>query len=277
MRDVALMPEKSQFSTPEIRKTRHALVVDDMPVMAKILGRALDEMGISFDHVLNGEEALEAFEAGLYDMVFMDIMMPRMGGVEATKRLRALEKKAGKSPMPIIAVTTKMSGPENTVYMDAGMTDCIKKPVDRVSLEVMVNRHLTGEDADVEVASGYEDVADEMEYVNWDTFREYGELLKGGMIGLIEDYLAAAPNLMDELSDAIAAGDCARVHMFASHFKSASVTFGAEKVAHLAAKIEIRSGKDRLEGLNQLYFDLHIAFEHPKLALTKKLIILKNF
>ncbi len=277
MRDVALMPEESQSSSPKNQEARHALVVDDMPVMAKILGRALDEMGITYDHVMNGKEALKAFEAGCYDMVFMDIMMPKMGGVEATKRLRAMEKKAGKAPLPIIAVTTKMSGPENSVYMDAGMTDCIKKPVDRVSLEVMVNRHLTGEDADVEIAGGYEDVSDEMEYVNWDTFREYGELLKGGMIGLIEDYLAAAPSLLDELSDAIEAGDCARVHMFASQFKSASVTFGAEKVAHLAAKVEIRSGKERLEGLNQLYFDLHIAYEHTKLALAKKLIILKNF
>ncbi len=268
MRDTALMPEKAELSTPEIQEARHALVVDDMPVMAKILGRALDEMGVSYDHVMNGEEALEAFNTGRYDMVFMDIMMPKMGGVEATKRLRAMEKKAGKSPLPIIAVTTKMSGPENSVYMDAGMTDCIKKPVDRVSLEVMVNRHLTGEDADVEITGGYEDVSDEMEYVNWDTFREYGELLKGGMIGLIEDYLVAAPSLLDELSDAIEAGDCARTHMFASHFKSASVTFGAEKVAHIAAKLEIRSGKDRLEGLNQLFFVFHIDLDHTFQALS---------
>ncbi|SDE12957.1 response regulator [Kordiimonas lacus] len=277
MRDAALMSEEGHLSRQGPSAPLHALVVDDMPVMAKILGRTLDEMGITYDHVCNGAEALEAFEPGRFDMVFMDIMMPKMGGVEAARRLRALEQKAGKAPLPIIAVTTKMSGPENAVYMDAGMTDCIKKPVDRVSLEVMVKRHLTGEDADIEISDEYEDVSDEMEFVNWDTFREYGELLKGGMIGLIEDYLIAAPSLMEELSNAIEAKDCARVHMYASHFKSASVTFGAEKVAHLAAKIEIRSSKDRTEGLNQLYFDLHIAYEHTRQALSKKLIILKNF
>jgi|GEM_PF-1573878 len=277
MRDTALMPEKSRSSSQEASVTRHALVVDDMPVMAKILGRALDEMGITYDHVLNGEEAVNAFEEGRYDMVFMDIMMPKMNGVEATRRLRALEAKTGCPPLPIIAVTTKMSGPENSTYLDAGMTDCIKKPVDRVSLEVLVKRHLTGEEADVDISDQYDDIHDEMEVVNWDTFREYGVLLKEGMIGLIEDYLIAAPSLMEEMNDAIEAGDCARVHMFASQFKSASVTFGAEKVAHLAAKIEIRSGKDSAEGLNELYFDLHIAFEHTRQALQKKLIILKNF
>ncbi|NVJ71360.1 MAG: response regulator [Alphaproteobacteria bacterium] len=277
MRNAAHVMEPGQNGFQPSLAAKHALIVDDMPVMMKILGRALSEMGITFDHVENGSLALEALGEGThYDMIFMDIMMPVMDGVEATKRIRALEKEAGREAIPIFAVTTKMSGPENATYMKVGMTDCIKKPVDRVSVEVMLGRHLTGEEPSV-VAEDEENIFMEtMEAVNWDTFREYNSVLKSGMVGLIEDYLIAAPSLLEEMGKAVQARQCSRVYMFANQFKSASVTFGAEKVAHLAAKLEICAGKEDEDRMDSLFFDLHIAYEHTKQALKQKLIILKN-
>lgn len=258
---------------------RHALLVEDMPIMVKILGRALDRLGISYDHVGTGERAIEAVLNTQYDVVFMDIMMPGIGGVEATRRIRAHEaaSRRNRGAVPIIAVTTKMASFEVAQYHDAGMTDCIKKPVDQVSLEVMLGKHLNGTDEPTfSVEEQYDVLSDEMEFVNWDTLNEYGTLFKSGMKNLIQDYLQAAPGLLEVMSGAVQDRNGDRIHMFASQLKSASSVFGAEKLAHLAARLEILAGKNRFDDVDTLFFDLHIAFEHTKNALKKKLVILNN-
>ncbi|NVJ97107.1 MAG: response regulator [Alphaproteobacteria bacterium] len=254
----------------------HALLVEDMPIMAKIMGRALDALAISYEHVKNGKEATAAMARGCFDMVFMDIMMPVMDGVEATRCIRATERHANADAIPIIAVTTKMSDAECISYRDAGMTDCIKKPVDKVSLEALLSRLLPEtQNLDVQTAEYYDVLADDMEFINWDTLHEYGTLFKSGLVGLIDDYLAAAPGLMEMLSTAIQDKDAYRIHMFASQFKSASAVFGADRVSHLAARMEISAGKGEMAEARELYADLHLAYERTSEALRKKLVVLK--
>lgn len=264
----------------------HALLVEDMPIMVKILGRTLDQLGISYHHVANGQLAVEAFECAEpdhYDMVFMDIMMPVMNGVEATRRIRAHEKKTGREKkaggraIPIIAVSTKMSDADTGTYCDAGMTDCIKKPVDKISLETLLGRCLPDLSApEVETGEKYDVLSDEMEFVNWSTLQEYGALFKSGLYGLIRDYLMAAPGLLELLHDAVKGRKADHIHMYASQLKSASAVFGADRVSHLAAMLEILACKQRLDETQSLYLDLHIAFEHTRSALAKKMVVLKN-
>lgn len=252
-----------------------ALVVDDMPVMGKILGKALKELDMGFNHVTRGQDALDAAAKAHYDIIFMDIMMPGMDGIEATRAIRQMQDEAARCP--IIAVTTKTEPQQLSTYKAAGMDDCIRKPVDRVSLEVILHLHLSSKAATVPATTpDYELLSDDLESVNWDTLREYSTVFKSGLKGLIQDYLIAAPMLLEQLGAALDGQDSERVHTYAAQFKSASVVFGAEKVSRLAAGLEIITGKGQMDEANLLFFDLHMAYEQTKVALQKKLIILNN-
>ncbi len=252
-----------------------ALVVDDMPVMGKILGKALRELDMGFHHVTRGQDALDAVAKAHYDVIFMDIMMPGMDGMETTRALRKMQDR--KARCPIIAVTTKTEPQQLSAYRTAGMDDCMRKPVDRMSLEVILHQHLSSNAVEMPTAGPeYELLSDDLESVNWDTLREYSTVFKSGLKGLIQDYLVAAPMLLEQLGSALDGRDSERVHTYAAQFKSASVVFGAEKVSHLAAGLEIMAGKGLLEEADLMFFDLHMAYEQTKTALQKKLIILNN-
>ena len=92
----------------------------------------LSETGVSLEMAFDGAEAVEKMEkspAGYYDIILMDIQMPRMGGYEAAKKIRALddEKKAG---IPIIAVTANAFEEDRKFALEAGMNGHLAKPYD---------------------------------------------------------------------------------------------------------------------------------------------------
>src|SRR5215813_13022490 len=80
----------------------------------------------------NGELAIEAVRAGNFDVVLMDVQMPVLDGVQATKRIRALP--APKNAVPIIALTAHAMTGAKEEYLAAEMNDYLSKPIDNVEL-----------------------------------------------------------------------------------------------------------------------------------------------
>lgn len=113
------------------------LVVDDEPVMREVIGLILDKYKIM--EASNGYEALEIFEKEEPDLVLMDIMMPRMDGIEATKAI--LEK----SPYAKIVAITAYKSHKGKEMMEAGALDILEKPFRRKELEEMVDNIVGGE------------------------------------------------------------------------------------------------------------------------------------
>ena len=108
-----------------------ALLVDDVEINREIVMAMLEDAGLEFECAENGREALEMFEAapGKYDVILMDINMPEMDGVEATRRIRASDAAEGIG-VPIIAMTANVLMSEVESYIEAGMNAHIGKPVD---------------------------------------------------------------------------------------------------------------------------------------------------
>jgi CheY-like chemotaxis protein len=79
-----IAPENRNFD----RLSKHVLVVEDKKVNQVVLGLMIQKLGCTFDVVDNGEEAIETFEEGKYDYIFMDIRMPKMNGFECTQMLK---------------------------------------------------------------------------------------------------------------------------------------------------------------------------------------------
>ncbi|MEI6064743.1 MAG: response regulator, partial [Pseudanabaena sp. ELA748] len=102
------------------------LLVEDNPMNQKLIYLIMQKFGYNIDIANNGLEAIKFLETQTYDMLFMDIQMPEMDGLTATKWIRQnLEIQPH-----IVAITAGSSGTDRKICLDAGMNDYISKPVD---------------------------------------------------------------------------------------------------------------------------------------------------
>ncbi len=104
------------------------LVVDDNETNRTLLRDILHRSGHGVELACDGIEALAALDGGAFDLILMDVNMPRMDGLEATRRIRALE--GDKGVVPIVALTANALQGDRETFLAAGMTDYIAKPFD---------------------------------------------------------------------------------------------------------------------------------------------------
>ncbi|KAF0285548.1 hypothetical protein BA899_00725 [Spiribacter sp. SSL99] len=121
----------------EATRTGRILVVEDNPVNQLVAREMLSNLGHSVVVVENGREALDQFAAETFDLMIMDMQMPVMDGLEATRRLRAQG-----ATLPIIAMTANALGEDEQRCLDAGMQAVVKKPVNVGELSATLQRHL---------------------------------------------------------------------------------------------------------------------------------------
>ncbi|HWI11402.1 MAG TPA: response regulator, partial [Burkholderiaceae bacterium] len=110
--------------------TRHPLrilLAEDNVVNQKLALRLLQRMGYRADLASNGIEAIESIERQTYDVVLMDVQMPEMDGLEASRRIRA-RWPAGERPR-IVAMTANAMQGDREMCLDAGMDDYLTKPI----------------------------------------------------------------------------------------------------------------------------------------------------
>jgi CheY-like chemotaxis protein len=110
------------------------LIVDDIAENRAVLGVCCEQFGVAYEAVSSGREAVEAASSGRFDLVFMDILMPGMDGVAATRAIRALPDES--SQVPIIAVTTAAEPMDVLHYRACGITDVVAKPINVARLMV---------------------------------------------------------------------------------------------------------------------------------------------
>lgn len=120
-------PESAPATGPAFPPRARVLIVDDLNENRLMLGICCDQFGLAHECVENGLEAVEAVQTGRFDVVLMDIFMPRMDGVAATHAIRALAGPA--CDVPIIAVTPAAPPGMVARYLSSGMTDVVPKPI----------------------------------------------------------------------------------------------------------------------------------------------------
>lgn len=111
------------------------LVVDDNNINRLLINKVLAKWGASADFAENGLQAIEKITGNRnYDVVLMDVYMPEMGGIEATRTIRANNSDTYFQQLPIIALTASMLSSERAQIMESGMNDYILKPFDPANL-----------------------------------------------------------------------------------------------------------------------------------------------
>lgn len=128
------------FAGPELATDGRlrVLAAEDNPTNQLVLKTLLEQAGVTVHIVSDGEEAVAAWRSAPWDVVLMDIRMPRMDGVAATRAIRALEAGIGRPRTPILAVTADAMSHQSQQYAEAGMDGVVSKPIQFAELAALV-------------------------------------------------------------------------------------------------------------------------------------------
>ncbi|HYD99197.1 MAG TPA: ATP-binding protein, partial [Alphaproteobacteria bacterium] len=198
------------------------LAVDDNPANRMLAVAMLSASGHAVEQADSGAAALAAVQDGRFDVVLMDVQMPGMDGVEATRRIRALPPPVG--GVPIVALTANAFASQRAAYMEAGMNDCVTKPVDWAVLNAVLLRLVPKPRArepvlDLEHLRGLERV------IGRDRLRE-----------LADAFAAECGRLFAELEGQ--RGDLPVLRRTGHVVKGAAANFGALRLVALATAME---------------------------------------
>lgn len=115
------------------------LIAEDDPTIRQMMATLLSRCGFDCDTVDNGRKAIEAWSEGAYDFIFMDVQMPVLDGLTATRIIREKEAVQG-GHIPIIALTAHAMAEDRQQCLDAGMDDYLSKPIDLDVLLSLVSK-----------------------------------------------------------------------------------------------------------------------------------------
>jgi CheY-like chemotaxis protein len=129
---------------------RRALLAEDVEINREIVLALLEPTGLAIDCAENGRAAVDLFSAdpGRYDLIFMDVQMPEMDGLEAARRIRRLEAEMSPDPAnarhtPIVAMTAKVFREDIEQCLAAGMDDHLGKPLDMREVAARLRKYLS--------------------------------------------------------------------------------------------------------------------------------------
>lgn len=243
----------SPGSAAALGRALRLLVVEDNAVNQQVALGVLRRLDHTVDVAGDGIEALEAVRQRPYDIIFMDVRMPRMDGLEATRRIRQLSGPAARTP--IVAMTAGAMQGDEAGCLEAGMDGFLAKPIDRRKLYEALER-FAGDAA----AKAAQKAAQKMDAAEVDVAGEGG--MSGGDLDVealddlvdvlgVEDvehlarrFLGDAPKRLQGMRAAFGVGDIDTAAREAHSIKGASGSMGMRRVEAAAATLEKRLRSD---------------------------------
>jgi CheY-like chemotaxis protein len=233
------------------------LLVDDHPTNRMLGFKVLERLGYAADVASSGRETLTLLEQRDYDVVFMDVQMPEMDGLETTRELR---RRWPDRPLRVIAMTANAMVGDRQACLAAGMNDYLSKPVQLDALVDALRRSRietvpapeappsVAPSAAPRVAATLAPAASVLDQRALATLLEMIGGEEASLAELIESFLGEAPALLDALQTSLASGDAEGMRRAAHTLKSSSTDFGAVELSALFREIETRArdGADRV-------------------------------
>ena len=115
------------------------LAVEDTAIARKMIQITLSSLGYSVDMAVDGTEAIRLFKENNYDLVFMDLGLPDIHGIEVSKELQKIESKQS---IPIVALTAHHTEEDKELGLAAGMKEFILKPLTKEAAESVINKYV---------------------------------------------------------------------------------------------------------------------------------------
>jgi two-component system, sensor histidine kinase and response regulator len=230
----------SPFPSSSMPTIGRLLLAEDGETNQMVALAFLQRAGYEVICAVNGREAVEAAEGMTFDAILMDVGMPVMDGLEATRRIRALPPPAGTTP--IIALTADAAAEDRQRCLNSGMNDHLAKPLERGQLLATVARWIrTAQDA--ARATDVVGSLDESDVLDMATLTQLERDLDSEMLdSLVRQFLDEAAGRIDRVASL---GDNPSLLRREAHtLKSTAATFGARKLCAAARELEAACAED---------------------------------
>jgi PAS domain S-box-containing protein len=213
------------------------LLAEDNPINRKLALAALAQMGCSADVAVDGNEAVRATQVTRYDAILMDVHMPGMDGLEATRAIRRREKESGSPPVRIIALTANALAGDRETCLRAGMDDYLSKPVRLEALQSALQQACK--------CSLHDPIATDNEQASGDqaattaALRQLAdELSPDDAVSLASDFLSDVDDQVHAVRSAISLGNADEARRLAHSLKGTASIFALRELQSTANAIE---------------------------------------
>lgn len=251
----------SAFGDKSSERKGRVLLVEDNEVNRRVARGMLEKYGHEITEACNGRVALERLAENDFDLVFMDIQMPEMNGLDATAHVRSNEKYKG---LPIVAMTAHAMKGDREKYLAAGMDDYISKPIRVGEIERVLRRWLnpslatSARPASPVPGVGRESGSQPTDESPIDVATALEQL--GGNRELFDDvtklFIEMIPDLLTELRSAATDAQAARVQAAAHSLKGAASNIYAEPTRAAAERLEGMGRRCELDGADAVIQEL---------------------
>ncbi|WP_374555860.1 response regulator [Aquitalea pelogenes] len=241
----------TRYSVREVKQQLHVLLVEDNEVNQKLALAILSRRGCTASVAGHGAEALEQLQAHSFDLVLMDMQMPVMDGLEATRALRQREAAQQLPRLPVIAMTANAMTGDRERCLAAGMDGYVSKPVDAQRLFEEIERVLSGEGTLPQHAAPQAEAASsgQLDYQktleNCDGDQEF-------LLTLLQTFVRDAQLRLEKLQQAVSQQRMTDIAMFSHALRGAALSIGAAPFAALCYRIESAAQQQSAAELEQL-------------------------
>jgi two-component system sensor histidine kinase/response regulator len=233
-------------STSDDGSTLKILVAEDNPVNQQLAVRLLQKRGHTVVVAQDGQEALQALEQDRFDLVLMDVQMPKMGGLEATALIRDRERGTGKR-IPIVAMTARAMKGDREACLAAGMDGYVAKPISPQSLFDQIAALTTGRVKTVpEPALSVPDLLARLD----------GDHVLLHELATI--FLSDYPARLAAIRSAVEQRDAGALQTAAHSLKGSAANFGAPEAVSAAERLECMGRRGDLDGVKDAFTDLTV-------------------
>jgi CheY-like chemotaxis protein len=264
------------------------LLCDDNLINQKVATRLLTQMGYAPKVAGNGQEALKAIDSEPFDLIFMDVMMPEMDGLAATRQIRARQQNRAehpnyKSPLIIVAMTASAMPGDREKCLEAGMDDYLSKPVRPEDVRALVERW--AEKAALDITTPGRDAAPtslriminknypmkDIPAVDMERLKEFTEGDPANLTELVTLYVKQTSQQLDQLQAAIKTSDALGVRRLAHSCAGASATCGMKRIVPLLRDLEEQGDAGKLTTAPELFTQVVQEFELIRTTLAPHL------
>jgi signal transduction histidine kinase/DNA-binding response OmpR family regulator len=213
-----------------------ALLVDDNDLNLQVITEFADILGMEYKTARNGREAVDAVAAEDFDVVLMDIIMPEMDGITATKNIR---KNPKHKHLPIYALSASTMPEDIKKCREAGMNGHLSKPLKLQDLTAAINecvrhRSLSEDKNNKELGLPFSD-----ELIDTETALEYLNGNKRLYLDLLKKYHSVYGGLGEKSEEVVSTGDHEKIKNYFHTIKGVARTIGAVPLSNLAEELEI--------------------------------------
>jgi len=232
------------------------LLAEDNDINRLLASKLFGRLGYVIEAAANGQEALNAVKRDRFDIVFMDVQMPEMDGLEATRAIRE-QIPSGLQPV-IIAMTAFATTEDRAMCLSAGMDDYVPKPITLEDLERMLKKWTGINLIEDETENGPHAIkaAADTSLLDQDAINRLMDIGKqtdpGFLLQVLEMFIVQAPQCIKDIKDGLEQSNYTKMWQAAHKLKGTSLNIGAKKLGITCREIENKGRNLELVGLKEL-------------------------